>query len=169
MNNTQKNITNYKEINEIKETSTSVGVFLILERGEIMAYEGYLIKVGNYKIPHSIIKADTYKVLESVQDIDSFTDNDGILNREVLEHLKPKVEFETKNLLTNTQFAELMSNIRANYTIAKERKAEVTIYIPEKDYYTTQSMYMPDIEPQIYFADSKKIQYNPIRLAFIGY
>lgn len=133
-----------------------------------MAYQGYLIKVGNYTIPHSIIKADTYSVYESVQDIDSYTDNNGELERNVLDHLAGKAEFETKPL-TNTQFAELMANIRANFIVEKERKVEVTMYIPEKDYYVTQYMYMPDIQPSIYFADSKIVQYNPIRLAFIGY
>lgn len=134
-----------------------------------MAYQGYLIKVGNYQIPHKFIKADTYSPYRNVQDLDSYRDGNGVLHRNALEHVPCKVEFETPPLLTNIQFRELMSNIQANYINAIERKASVTLYIPETDSYETQEMYMPDITPKIYGIFNGVIKYNPIRLAFIGY
>lgn len=134
-----------------------------------MAYSGYLIQVGDYKIPHKYISAESYSVYKNTQDLDSYRDADGVLHRTTLEHTPNKAEFETRNMLTNKEFAELMNNIKNNYTNATERTASVTLYIPESDSYVTQDMYMPDFQPQIYFADSKKIQYKPIRLAFIGY
>lgn len=134
-----------------------------------MAYSGYLIQIGNYKLPHKYISAESYSVYKNTQDLDSYRDADGVLHRTALEHTPNKVEFETRNMLTDKQFSEIMSNIRNNFTNATERKASVTLYIPESDSYVTQDMYMPDIQPQLYSADSKKIQYKPIRLAFIGY
>lgn len=134
-----------------------------------MAYSGYLIKVGSYEIPHGYIGAETYTVYKNSQDLDSYRDADGKLHRTALEHTPNKVEFETVNMLTNTEFATLMSNIRKNFTNVTERKASVTLYIPESDSYVTQDMYMPDIQPQLYFADKNVIKYKPIRLAFIGY
>lgn len=134
-----------------------------------MAYLGYLIKVGSYKIPHKYIGAESYTVYKSVQDLDSYRDADGKLHRNALSHAPNKVEFDTVNMMSNTEFSELMGNIRNNFTNENERKASVTLYLPETDSYVTQDMYMPDIQPQMYLADSKKIQYKPIRLAFIGY
>lgn len=134
-----------------------------------MAYAGYLIKVGTYTIPLSLIRAETYSVFKSVTDLDSYVDGNGELHRNALEHIANKVEFETIPLLTNTQFASLMANIQAQMTVPLERKASVTCYIPETDSYVTQDMYMPDIKPSLYFADNTKIQYNQVRLAFIGY
>ena len=137
-----------------------------------MAYSGYLIKVGTYTIPLSIIRAETYSVFKSVTDLDSYVDNTGVLHRNALSHIANKVEFETIPLLTNTQFNDLMTNLQSQMTTDQdklERKASVTCYIPETDTYVTQDMYMPDIKPTIYYADANKIQYNQIRLAFIGY
>lgn len=138
-----------------------------------MAYSGYLIKVGPqnnlYEIPLSIIRAETYTVFKSVTDLDSYVDANGELHRNALEHIANKVEFETIPLLTNTQFAALMSNLQSRMTSSLERKLSVTLYIPETDSYVTQDMYMPDIKPTLYYADATKIQYNQIRLAFIGY
>lgn len=134
-----------------------------------MAYSGYLIKVGNYTIPLSIIRAETYSPYKSVTDLDSYVDANGYLHRNALEHIANKVEFETVPQLTNTQFANLMSNLYSNMTDTLERKASVTCYIPETDSYVTQDMYMPDIKPTLYYADAEKITYNQIRLAFIGY
>ena len=135
-----------------------------------MSYQGYLVKVGSYEIPMGkYIKADSYSVYQAVQDLDSYTDANGYLQRNVLDHAPVKIEFETPPMLTNTQFADLMSNISANYTIAKERKASVTAYVPETDSYVTQDMYMPDIQPTIYGSYGGVLHYDAITLKFIGY
>lgn len=137
-----------------------------------MAYAGYLIKVGNYTIPLSLIRAETYIPFKSVTDLDSYVDGNGELHRNALEHIANKVEFETVPMLTDRQFASLMSNLYANMITDQdklERKASVTCYIPEIDDYVTQDMYMPDIKPTLYYADATKILYNQVRLAFIGY
>ena len=138
-----------------------------------MAYSGYLIKVGpqdnQYEIPLSILRAETYTVFKSVTDLDSYVDANGELHRNALEHIANKVEFETIPLLTNTQFAALMSNLQSRMTSSLERKLSVTLYIPETDSYVTQDMYMPDIKPSMYLASDTEIKYNPVRLAFIGY
>lgn len=136
-----------------------------------MAFQGYLVKVGDYTIPYKYIKFNSYKVFMSITDLDSYRDGYGILQRNALEHRPNKCEFETPAMLTNDEFATLMGNIQANYTKASERKASVTLYIPEIDDYVTQDMYMPDIQPSIYRYNKElnKLQYNSIRLAFIGY
>ena len=136
-----------------------------------MAFQGYLVKVGDYIIPYKYIKFDSYSVFMSITDLDSYRDAYGELHRNALDHKPNKCEFETPAMLTNDEFATLMTNIRSNYTVASERKANVTLYIPETDSYVTQEMYMPDIKPSIYRYNKHtgKLQYNAIRLAFIGY
>lgn len=135
-----------------------------------MAYQGYLIKVGNYEISmKKFIKAESYTVYRSITDYDSTRDANGYLVRNALDHQPNKVEFETPAMLTNKEFAELMRNISNQYTVPKERKASVTLYIPELDDYVTQDMYMPDIKPTIYGSYGNELHYNSIRLSFIGY
>lgn len=134
-----------------------------------MAYQGFLIKVGNYIIPHSIIQAESYKVTYNSQDVDSYRDIDGTLHRTALDNFVPKVEFSVKPMLTNTEFASFIGNIRNQYTDAVERKVNANVYIPELDDYVTSNMYMVDFTPEIYFADATKIQYKAFRMAFVGY
>ena len=135
-----------------------------------MAYAGYLVKVGTYTIPLSFIKAESYKVTHLIQDLDSYRDADGILHRNALSHVPDKCEFECVPMLTNTEISAVVNAIRGQFTNAAERKASVTIYIPETDsYVTNEDMYMPDPEYSIYYADSSIIQYNSVRFAFIGY
>lgn len=134
-----------------------------------MAYSGYLMKVGDYNIPLSKIKADSYKAQKSVTDLDSYVDANGVLHRTALEHFGYKVEFELVPMLDNSGFASIMSSIYSQFTNATERKFIGTFYVPELDTYISTDMYMPDVVPQIYFADGTKIQYDAIRLAFIGY
>ena len=135
-----------------------------------MAYAGYLIKIGNYTIPLSLIKADSYYAYYNMQDYEPWTDAKGYLHRDAVDLKALKVEFETKAMLSNTQFANLMSSIAGQYVSgkAKARECNITAYIPEIDDYVTQRGYMADFKPQIYLADNSIIQYDPCRLSFIG-
>lgn len=134
-----------------------------------MAYKGYLIKIGNYIFPLSMIKAESYKATNYGQDLDSTRDVNGILHRTALENTAPKVEFETRNMLDNTQVSSIFANIQDNYTNAVEKKASVEVYVPELDKYVTSDMYMADFEPTMYFADEKEIKYLSTRMAWISY
>lgn len=134
-----------------------------------MAYQGYLVKIGNWEIPKSWIKAETYSVLRSGQDLDSYRDSDGKLHRTALSHFLTKVEFETPALKTNTEVAEFMKNISDRYTNATEKKVSATVYIPETNDYETHDMYIPDITFSMYYADDEVIQYNSFRVALIEY
>ena len=135
-----------------------------------MAYAGYLVKVGDYTIPaNKFIRAESYKATLSVQDLDSYRDANGVLHRTALNHRVNKMEFETPAMLTNTQMAELFSNIANNYTVPAERKFIGTFYVPELDAYVSQDMYMSDPSFMIYGIFDGVIKYNPIRIAFIAY
>lgn len=134
-----------------------------------MAYQDYLIKVGNYTIPaNKFIKANSYSPYVNMQDLEPWTDASGHLHRNAVELKAMKIEFETPAMLTNTEFATLMAKIRENYTDATARECMVTAYIPEYDGYVTQKCYLADFTPQIYSNANGVIKYNAIRLAFIG-
>lgn len=141
----------------------------LLEGCENMAYSGFLIKVGNYTIPTTkFIRAESYSVYANMQDLNPYTDANGYEHREAVELKAVKVEFETPAMLTNTEFAELMSNIRTNYILDRERSLYLTAYIPEYDSYVTQKAYLADFTPKMYGIFDGVIRYSPIRLAFIG-
>ena len=134
-----------------------------------MAYEGYLVKIGNYTLPHKYIAAESYVVTNYGQDLDSYQDTDGILHRQAIQNQAPKFEIETRNMLDDEQLWDLLSNIQANYKDAVEKKASVRLYIPELHKYITNDMYFADMSPKIYHADSEKIQYQSFRIAAISY
>lgn len=135
-----------------------------------MAYSGYLIKIGNYEFPKEYIMYDTYKVIRSVQDLDSYRDSNGVLHRNALSHNLYKVEFQTR-VLTNTEYNSIMDNIRSRYTNATERRVSADVFVPETNSYTGSiNMYMPDPEIQIIQElSSSLLKYNNVTFKFIGY
>ena len=133
-----------------------------------MAYSGFLIKIGSYEFPQKYIKFDSYSAYVNMQDVDPYTDANGYLHREAVGLKALKVEFETVAMLTNSEFAKIINNIKVNYLDTKSRKILITAYIPEYDDYVTQTGYLADFTPQIYGTYGGVIHYNPIRLAFIG-
>ena len=133
-----------------------------------MAYSGFLLKIGDYTFPEEMIALNSYSPYVNMQDVDPWTDENGELHRNPIDLKALKVEFETKNMLTSAQFAEIMRNIRANYISEKGRSCYITAYIPEYDDYVTQFGYLADFQPQIYSTGGGVVRYNSIRLAFIG-
>lgn len=145
-------------------------------------YDGWLIKInghnghGDFIIDTKrFIRADSYKTALKPIDLDSYTDAYGFLHRNVLEHVPSKTEFETPEMLTNRDMAELMKGISDNYLDELQRKVLVTVYCPELDTvlgaqcYLTQEMYLVDPEFQIYGNYHGVIHYRPVRLCFIAY
>lgn len=133
-----------------------------------MSYSGFLLKIGSWEFPKKYISADSYSAYVNMQDLDAWTDENGYVHREPVDLKAFKVEFETKNMLTDKVFSEIMKNIRNNYVSEQGRTCYVTAYIPEYNDYVTQLAYMPDITPKMYIATDDYIKYNPVRFAFIG-
>ena len=135
-----------------------------------MSYSGFLLKIGDYTIPHKYIKADSYQAYINMQDLEPWTDSNGYVHREKTVDLKAlKVEFETKPLLTNKEFDEgLISNIRKQFVKEVGKECYITAYIPELSSYVTQYGYMADFTPQIYRVSGNTIWYDSTRLAFVG-
>lgn len=138
-------------------------------------YAGFLIRIGNSQNTSYVIdtkrfiKADSYKTSLKRIDIDSYTDAWGVLHRNVVENVPTKTEFETPELLTNTDMTELMDNIRACYTNERERRLWATVYVPEYSLYKTKEVYLVDPEFQMYGNYHGKIWYRPVRFCFIAY
>ena len=135
-----------------------------------MSYSGFLLKIGDYTIPHKYIKADSYQAYVNMQDLEPWTDSNGYVHREKTVDLKAlKVEFETKPLLTNKEFDEgLISNIRKQFVKPVGKECYITAYIPELSSYATQYGYMADFTPQIYRVSGNTIWYDSTRIAFVG-
>ena len=139
-----------------------------------MAFNGYLIrfpKTDTTITGESIIKVESFKAKRNVQDLNPYRDANGIMHRNALSHVPIKVEFETRDGITNTELQNFMNILRNNYTVVKERKLRIEVYIPEQDTYVEQNVYMPDLDPTIKYIDLENnvVKYNSVRFAFIGY
>jgi hypothetical protein len=133
-----------------------------------MAYNGYLVKVGDYTFPNEYIMMKTYKASYKVQDLDPYRDGNGVLHRNALAHTPPTCSFQIRPL-TNTEYDSIMGSIRSNYTNSKERKASVSIFMPELGEYVLSDMYMPDPEITIIGQRGNTLKYDAITFEFIGY
>lgn len=133
-----------------------------------MAYQGYLIKVGNTIFPMKYIRAETYKCTPNQRiDQDSDSDATGALHRNVLPHTRSKIEFETPQMLRGADVLAistllgLVGNARRDVTI--------TYWDHESQDYKTGKCYVPDISYQLMRNTGSDLVYMPIRYAFIEY
>ena len=50
-----------------------------------MAYSGFLLKIGNWEFPESLIAANSYSPYVNMQDVDPWTDENGELHRNPID------------------------------------------------------------------------------------
>ena len=73
-----------------------------------MAYAGYLIRVGSYTIPKKYIRAEKYDVVLHGQDLDSYRDANGKLQRTALQHTVVDVTFSTPPMMHEATWRNLI-------------------------------------------------------------
>ena len=137
-----------------------------------MAFNGYLIKIGGYTdAVEKYIVHRSYHVSKKPLDLDSNRDGDGILKRNVLDHVPYTISFNLRQNLNNSDVQFFMRTIRNNFTIAKERKLSLEFYNPEDDNYITQDVYLvdPDFIIDHIDMDRKQVFYREIQIKFVGY
>jgi hypothetical protein len=138
-------------------------------------FAGWLIKcVTNgtpVEIPLKYMRAETYTVTpDQRMEWSAERDVTGVLHRETVQNLPPKIEFNTP-LMTNSDINALNSIIKAAFTNYLQRNITIQFYDPERDEYWEWDCYMPDVKYQIRNVDieNKVINYEELRFAFIGY
>ena len=136
-----------------------------------MAFEGYLIRVGQAVFPLSFVYKESYSVTPNRRmDLDSYRDANGELHRNVLDHAPSTIRFQTVPM-DNAKLEQLMSWIRSRYINEKEKKIYMEYYCPDTNSYKYGNFYVPDIEFPIHMIDvpNKKILYKSFTLEFIEY
>ena len=133
-----------------------------------MAYSGYLVKVGNYKIPLKYFKAETLKSVIHVQDLDPYTNANGVTFRNALKNKKPTIEWTVPSLSAD-ELSDLMENINANYISELERSSNVTAFFPEIGSYKTYKCYITDPEITIDRIVDGEPMYKEFSIKFIAY
>jgi len=136
-------------------------------------FQGWLLKVGSGMtlVPTTMIKAETYKVSPNQRmEETAERDSTGVLWRETVPNMPPKIEFNTPAAY-DTDVNALNAIFRAAYSNEQERKLTVAFYDPEENVYKSWECYMPNIDFPIRTIDidAKTIFYDEIRYAFIGY
>ena len=88
-----------------------------------MAIVQYIFKFGNYTIPNEYIAEGGYDCTPNQrQDLDPYTDAEGVTHRNALSHTKSDVTITFRQLKWD-EFTSLINGITSNYLNVKERDA----------------------------------------------
>lgn len=134
-------------------------------------YDGFLIKIGDYKFPMKYIAEQSYDTAPTQRmDNDPWKDADGVTNREVLKNKPTSVTFSLIEGITNNDVETIFEQIHKNYIDESERKVLVTYYNPETNGYPDPVyMYIANPHFPIDEIDGNTIYYKTITLELTGY
>lgn len=89
-----------------------------------------------------LIKAETFKITPNArQDLDSYRDTEGVLQRNALAHTATIVEFDTVPMW-DSKFSSMMSAITSSYTNVNERDGTATYFDEETQTSKTGHFYL---------------------------
>lgn len=134
-----------------------------------MNYAGYdiMFKKTNQILPFKYI--NSYQATPNQRiDVDSFRNEETVLNRNVAQHTSTKMEWTTPYLWIN-EWEELMALIRNNYDIKIERRIQVTFYDMEDCVYKDGYMYIPDFTAEIRHLENGDTFVMPVTFNLIEY
>lgn len=134
-----------------------------------MAYnKKYLVKVGSYEVPLKFIQYNSYVAEWATNDLDSFRNAEGELVRNALARKTMKVEWNIPPMY-DSEVEEFLSNLRSQLS-SKENSAMVEAFIPYEGTYKTDKCYLTsNVNIQIRAIYNNRVEYEPIRIALIGY
>lgn len=144
-----------------------------------MALDNYLIKIkginggADYVLPLKFMNEESYNASVHGQDLDSFTNTNGITERTALKNVKPIAEINLIEGISQTDFyTHVMKPIQDRYIDEKKKEVKASIFFPEINGYIEigHTWYVPDIEFTIESIDieQKECWYQNIRIAFIS-
>lgn len=135
-----------------------------------MSFTGELIRVGSYLIPNSIIALDTYDCTpDQRQDVDSYRDLNQDLHRNVADHYKSVVKFQSRNGLAESVIRPVIEGIQSNYTNVKERKVHLQYFNTDTGSYSSGDFYLVQPQYKVIRIDGTQLYYGGINFEFIEY
>lgn len=128
-----------------------------------------LFQFGSFEFLEHI-ELDSYVIIPNARlDMDSYTDANGVLHREALEHTKTKITFSLLEL-SQSQMAEVMNGLTSNYIDFKQRDATCTYFDPETNSVKTGHFYLSsNLELRIKEVRKGEFIYSPTELVFVEY
>ena len=135
-----------------------------------MAYQGYLFKIGDYKVPLKYIEYKSYKATQVTQDLNSKRDTDGVLHRKVVVHKPAKCSFNLMAGLDSNTAGKVLKSIKDNYSAPAKKEGTLSIFVPEINDYVTGLGYLDsETELTIESIDNDKnvVYYDSIPLTFV--
>lgn len=133
-------------------------------------YNGYLLSMGGSVFPTKYIFKDSYQHITHVQDLDSTVNNKGVLQRNVLDHVRYTVKFDTPPM-NKSDYDAMWAFIRNAYISKLRREVHITFYDEEEDDYISAKFYLAEFTHSYYQFNTTTGEgiYNSQTLEFISY
>lgn len=143
-----------------------------LNGGDIVAFEGWIIKFGETILPVTYIAPASYDVSpEKRKVIDDWTDNNGKMHYDIFQARKVDVEFTTKLGLNQKEVEDIQKILASGLLNEHEGRYDITIWNPHNSTYKRIEAKADDVRYPMRKVDSvrKDIIYDGIKFRFREY
>lgn len=128
-----------------------------------------LFKFGNFEFLEYIL-LDSYSIIPNARlDADTFSDANGVLHRDALEHTKTKITFYLIEL-SQSEMKNIMYGLTSNYIDFKQRNSNCTYFDTETFTEKTGHFYLEsNMEMKIKEIRNGEFIFSQTKLTFVEY
>ena len=138
-----------------------------------MAWQGYLVKIGDWVVPDEYIQFETYKTGSNKEKLDDWVDYAGQRHAVYSNEYQAVVRFNTERefKLTNREigeFMEALSAARGDTSVFGHNVDAylITYYAPALDDYVSNYFTLDELEFTVWGYDENEITYAPVTFIF---
>lgn len=136
-----------------------------------MAFEGYLISIGGWRVPLEYIRPESYTVTDGKEKLTEWKDYNNERHTVYAKKTQVNISFDTsKNFrLSDTevaQFNEALNAAKKIGTVFTPDSYEVRYYNPQSGIYETKYFTLEPLKFDIWGCNDNAIYFNPLKFDF---
>lgn len=137
-----------------------------------MAYNGYLLKIGNWPVPHNYVQPETYRVGLNKEQLLKWTNYRNLPDAIYSKNKLATVEFETHRTFNVSdidvgKIQDALADARVTTTRNGRDAYKLQFYDPNSDEYVTDKIFT--LDPLVYTISKvgpNRVFYYPIHFSF---
>lgn len=140
-----------------------------------MAYEGWIISIGKWKIPNKYIQPETYKIgldKDLLKEWTDYRNKRHVVYAAGVSAGQTTIQFETpeKFKMTNKEMGEFHKYLEAakhNVAGVNNEVYAITYYNPQTNSYEVKDFTLESMQYTVWGINEREVIYSPVKFSFL--
>ena len=137
-----------------------------------MAYEGWIISIGKWKIPKTYIQPETYKIgldKDLLKEWTDYRNKRHVVYAAGVSAGQTTLQFETFKITSKEmgEFHKYLEAAKYNIEGVNKEVYKITYYTPQTDSYEVKDFTLESMQYTVWGINKREVIYSPVKFSFL--